>query len=111
MNAFGITSYPDEVFQANAWNGTRDRRVDGRSHPATFRSRIEPVFVADVLPCVARHRLDAERLLELMVSKYAPSAKKLADWLEQNVPEGLTVFNFSPITAAAGRKPTTAWNG
>jgi putative transposase len=31
-------------------------------------------------------------LLGLMVSKYAATAKKLAAWLEANVPEGLTVF-------------------
>ncbi len=42
----------------------------------------------------APSRSEAERLLGLMVSKYAPSAKKLAAWLEQNVPEGLTVFAF-----------------
>jgi transposase-like protein len=42
----------------------------------------------------APNRAEADRLLGLMVSKYAPSAKKLAAWLEQNVPEGLTVFDF-----------------
>jgi transposase-like protein len=42
----------------------------------------------------APSRCEAERLLGLMVSKHAPSAKKLAAWLEQNVPEGLTVFDF-----------------
>lgn len=42
----------------------------------------------------APNRVEAERLLGLMVSKYAKVWKKLADWLEQNVPEGLTVFDF-----------------
>jgi len=42
----------------------------------------------------APNRVEAERLLGLMVSKHAPTAKKLAAWLEQNVPEGLTVFDF-----------------
>jgi putative transposase len=42
----------------------------------------------------APSRSEAERLLGLMVSKYALLAKKLAAWLEQNVPEGLTVFDF-----------------
>jgi len=42
----------------------------------------------------APSRSEAERLLGLMVSKYAPTAKKLAAWLERNVPEGLTVFDF-----------------
>lgn len=41
----------------------------------------------------APSRPEAERLLDLMVHKYQ-AAPKLADWLEQNVPEGLTVFDF-----------------
>ena len=43
---------------------------------------------------VISNRREAERLLGLIVSKYAPAAKKLAAWLEQNVPQGLTVFDF-----------------
>jgi transposase-like protein len=42
----------------------------------------------------AANRVEAERLLALMVKKYAPMAPKLATWLEENVPEGLTVFDF-----------------
>jgi putative transposase len=42
----------------------------------------------------AANRLEAERLLDLMVKKYAAVAPKLAAWLEKNVPEGLTVFDF-----------------
>lgn len=42
----------------------------------------------------AAHRAEAERLLGLMVKKYHPMAPKLAAWLEKNVPEGLTVFDF-----------------
>lgn len=42
----------------------------------------------------APNRAEAERLLALMVTKYAPIAPKLATWLEHNVPEGLTVFDF-----------------
>jgi transposase-like protein len=42
----------------------------------------------------APNRGEADRLLEMMVSKYQAAAPKLADWLESNVPEGLTVFEF-----------------
>lgn len=42
----------------------------------------------------ASNRAEAERLLTLMVKKYAPVSKKLAAWLETSVPEGLTVFDF-----------------
>lgn len=40
----------------------------------------------------ASNRAEADRLLELMAKKYRPSAPKLAAWLENDVPEGLTVF-------------------
>ena len=42
----------------------------------------------------APDRAEAERLLGRMVDKYAESAPKLSTWLEENVPQGLTVFDF-----------------
>jgi transposase-like protein len=42
----------------------------------------------------APNRVEADRLLDMMVRKYAALDAKLADWLENNVPEGLTVFDF-----------------
>ena len=36
----------------------------------------------------------AEELLKKTVGKYARLAPKLADWMEVNIPEGLTVFSF-----------------
>ena len=42
----------------------------------------------------APNRMEAERLLDLMVRKYTEVDSKLASWLEENVPEGLTVFDF-----------------
>jgi transposase-like protein len=35
---------------------------------------------------------EAQRLLKIAAEKYRTAAPKLADWMEQNVPEGLTVF-------------------
>lgn len=42
----------------------------------------------------APNRVEADRLLGLTVKKYSKSAPRLASWLEENVPEGLTVFAF-----------------
>jgi transposase-like protein len=42
----------------------------------------------------APDRTEAERLLKLAVQKYEKSMPRLADWMEKNLPEGLTVFNF-----------------
>ena len=42
----------------------------------------------------AATRHDAETLLAQAVQKYAPKAAKLADWMETNLLDGLTVFSF-----------------
>lgn len=42
----------------------------------------------------APNKLEADRQLTLMISKYAKSAPKLSEWMESSIPEGLTVFNF-----------------
>jgi putative transposase len=44
----------------------------------------------------APDRPEAQRQLEIVVKKYRTSAPKLAEWLEQNVPEGLTIFALPP---------------
>jgi len=42
----------------------------------------------------AANRADAETLLAKAVEKYTAKASKLAAWMEENVPESLTVFSF-----------------
>lgn len=42
----------------------------------------------------APDRAMAEIILNKTVQKYAPIASQLANWMEGNIPEGLTVFNF-----------------
>jgi putative transposase len=42
----------------------------------------------------ALDRESAEAFLKKAIQKYARSASKLALWLEENIPEGLTVFAF-----------------
>jgi transposase-like protein len=44
----------------------------------------------------APDRAAAERLLAGMIQKYQKAAPKLAAWLEENAPEGLTVFALPP---------------
>ena len=40
----------------------------------------------------AKDRLSAEERLQKCVEKYSKSAPQLAEWIEENIPEGLTVF-------------------
>jgi putative transposase len=42
----------------------------------------------------APDRAQAEVQLRKTIEKYAHSASRLADWLEGNIPDGLTVFSF-----------------
>ena len=42
----------------------------------------------------APNRHEAERLLAMTVQKYQPIASRLSQWLEENIPEGLTAFAF-----------------
>jgi transposase-like protein len=42
----------------------------------------------------APDRETAETYLKRTIEKYEKSAPKLADWLESDLPEGLTVFSF-----------------
>lgn len=39
-------------------------------------------------------RAEANRLLALAVEKYAKTAPKLSEWMEINIPEGLTIFEL-----------------
>lgn len=42
----------------------------------------------------APDRMEADRLLSLTIQKYQSSAPALVEWIEQNIPEGLTVFTL-----------------
>ena len=42
----------------------------------------------------APDRHEAEALMKKIVAKYSQDASRLADWMEENLPQGLTVFSF-----------------
>lgn len=42
----------------------------------------------------APNRAESDRQLKIMMSKYEKSAPKLSEWMENAIPEGLTIFNF-----------------
>lgn len=50
---------------------------------------------------------EAKRLLSLLVDKYRTTAPKLSEWLERNIPEGLTIFAL----AESHRKRLRTTNG
>jgi transposase-like protein len=56
----------------------------------------------------APNRVMAESLLRDTIKKYEKSASRLANWMEANIPEGLTVFSF-PENISAGYEPRKCW--
>ena len=42
----------------------------------------------------APNREEADRMLKLMIAKYEKTAPQLSEWMENAIPEGLTVFRF-----------------
>ena len=59
------------------------------------RQSMKPEVAADLRMIFnAPNRSAANAYLAQVVQKYSKTASKLADWIEKNVPEGLTVFSF-----------------
>jgi transposase-like protein len=59
------------------------------------RKELQAEVAADIrMVFNAPDRTTANEYLTRIVQKYAKNASKLADWLEKNLPEGLTVFAF-----------------
>ena len=59
------------------------------------RQSTKPEVAADLRMIFnAPNRSAADAYLAQVVQKYSKTASKLADWIEKNVPEGLTVFSF-----------------
>ena len=59
------------------------------------KASLRPEVAADIRSVFNARSLDeAKRLLADMVEKYAKSQSRLAAWMEDNIPEGLTVFAF-----------------
>jgi MFS superfamily sulfate permease-like transporter len=52
------------------------------------------VSAGSALVVIPSESKDAYALLARTVAKYAPQASVLADWLEENIPQGLTIFAF-----------------
>lgn len=59
------------------------------------RQALKPEVAADIRAIFhARDQAEAETRLRQTVGKYAQASPRLATWLEENLPEGLTVFAF-----------------
>lgn len=63
------------------------------------KTSLKPEVAADIRSVFNARSLDeARRILAEIVEKYAKTQSKLSAWMEDNIPEGLTVFSFPAAT-------------
>ena len=65
----------------------------------------QEVHIRDVFNMPTRS--DAEIQLKKLIEKYGKTAPDLSSWLENELPEGFTVFNVEPDSLNARRKLRT----
>lgn len=92
----GLKAARVAVFGGVPWQRCQFHLQQNASSHVTRRAMLSEV-AADIRGIFnAPDRSTAEFFLQKAIEKYEKTASKLADWLEKNIPEGLTVFAFPP---------------
>ena len=92
----GLKAARVAVFGGVPWQRCQFHLQQNASNYVTRRAMLKEV-AADIRAVFnAPDRSSAEFFLRKAIEKYEKTASKLADWLETNIPEGLTVFAFPP---------------
>lgn len=92
----GLKAARVAVFGGVPWQSCQFHLQQNASSHVTRRAMLSEV-AADIRGIFnAPDRSTAEFFLQKAIEKYEKTASKLADWLEENIPEGLTVFAFPP---------------
>jgi len=93
-----LSSRSAKILEERAEKLTEDisSRFSYRSSIAAVTREAKRTEVARDLRCVfnAPDRAEADRLLKIAVEKYREGMPPLADWMEENVPDALTVFSL-----------------
>ncbi len=88
----GLKSALKSVFNGVSWNRCHvhlQRNATAYVPKVYMRSAVAR-DISNILS--APNREEARRLLNLTVERYRPTAPRLAAWMEENIPEGFTVF-------------------
>lgn len=88
----GLKAALRSVFNGVRWNRCHvhlQRNATAYVPKLAMRSAVAR-DIADILS--APNRDEAQRLLDLAVDKYRSKAPRLSSWMEENLPEGFTVF-------------------
>ena len=90
----GLKAARVAVFGGVPWQRCQFHLQQNASNYVTRRTMLKEV-AADIRAIFnAPDRSSAEFFLHKAIEKYEKTASRLADWLEKNIPEGLTVFAF-----------------
>lgn len=90
----GLKQARKAVFGGTPWQRCQFHLQQNAQAYVPRQSMKEEVAAAIRAILNAPNRQEAEALLAKTVQKYAKSASHLAAWMEENLPEGLTVFSF-----------------
>ena len=89
----GLKAARQAVFAGLPWQRCQSH-LQQNAQAYVPRQALKAEVAADIRAVFnAADRPAAELLLKQTVARYAVTAPKLADWLETNIPEGLTVFD------------------
>jgi len=92
----GLKAARVAIFGGVPWQRCQFHLQQNASNYVPRRAMLKEV-AADIRAIFnASDRSSAEFFLRKAIEKYEKTASRLADWLETNIPEGLTVFAFPP---------------
>lgn len=90
----GLKAALRAIFPSVPWQRCQFHLQQNAQSYVTKTSRKKEVAATIRAIFNTENRAEADRLLKLAVQKYEKDMPQLAKWMEENIPESLTVFNF-----------------
>lgn len=92
----GLKAALRAVFPSVPWQRCQFHLQQNAQAYVTKRDRKSEVAESIRAIFNAENMAEAERILKQVIAKYEKDMPRLAKWMQENILEGLTVFNFSP---------------
>jgi len=90
----GLKSALQAIFPTVKWQRCQFHLQQNAGHHVPKQSMREEVAADLKMIFNAPERKEADRYLQIVVKKYQDKASELSTWIEENVPESLTVFEL-----------------
>lgn len=106
-NHVGLKQARKSVFPSVAWQRCQFHLQQNASNHVPKKAMQQEVH--DKIKAIfnAPDKAEAERLLKAAECYYAEKSPELADWIAENVPESLTVFDIADLTESQRKKLRT----